>query len=116
MQNARDALKEALQNSFDEHETSPWIVQFYAQDEISWDNFQEQLRQYVHPRARGSHLAENDLKGDLKFIERAVGIQKAKAWYEKEKGEPVGIRELSRKLTDDGYPVSHSHISRSADV
>ena len=32
------------------------------------------------------HLAENDLKGDLKFIERAVGIQKAKAWYEEEKG------------------------------
>ncbi|MBG6540492.1 ParB family protein [Pseudomonas aeruginosa] len=62
------------------------------------------------------HLAENDLKGDLKFIERAVGIQKAKALYEKEKGEPVGIRELSRKLTDDGYPVSHSHISRMLDA
>ncbi len=62
------------------------------------------------------HLAENDLKGDLKFIERAVGIQKAKAWYEEEKGEPVGIRELSRKLTDDGYPVSHSHISRMLDA
>lgn len=62
------------------------------------------------------HLAENDLKGDLKFIERAVGIQKAKALYEKEKGEPVGIREPSRKLTDDGYPVSHSHISRMLDA
>lgn len=62
------------------------------------------------------HLAENDLKGDLKFIERAVGIQKAKALYEKEKGEPVGIRELSRKLTDDGYPVSHSHISKMLDA
>ncbi|HIE4480518.1 TPA: ParB family protein [Pseudomonas aeruginosa] len=62
------------------------------------------------------HLAENDLKGNLKFIERAVGIQKAKALYEKEKGEPVGIRELSRKLTDDGYPVSHSHISRMLDA
>lgn len=62
------------------------------------------------------HLAENDLKGDLKFIERAVGIQKAKALYEKEKGEPVGIRELSRKLTDDDYPVSHSHISRMLDA
>lgn len=62
------------------------------------------------------HLAENDLKGDLKFIERAVGIQKAKALYEEEKGEPVGIRELSRKLTDDGYPVSHSHISRMLDA
>ncbi|WP_195792589.1 ParB family protein [Pseudomonas aeruginosa] len=62
------------------------------------------------------HLAENDLKGDLKFIERAVGIQKAKAWYEEEKGEPVGIRELSRKITDDGYPVSHSHISKMLDA
>ncbi|HCE6609047.1 TPA: ParB family protein [Pseudomonas aeruginosa] len=62
------------------------------------------------------HLAENDLKGDLKFIERAVGIQKAKAWYEEEKGEPVGIRELSRKLTDDSYPVSPSHISRMLDA
>ncbi len=62
------------------------------------------------------HLAENDLKGDLKFIERAVGIQKAKAWYEEEKGEPVGIRELSRKLTDDGYPVSPSHISKMLDT
>ncbi|HHQ4824870.1 TPA: ParB family protein [Pseudomonas aeruginosa] len=62
------------------------------------------------------HLAENDLKGDLKFIERAVGIQKAKAWYEEEKGEPVGIRKLSRKLTDDGYPVSPSHISRMLDA
>ncbi|MFG8489652.1 ParB family protein [Pseudomonas aeruginosa] len=62
------------------------------------------------------HLAENDLKGDLKFIERAVGIQKAKAWYEEEKGEPVGIRELSRKLTDDGYPVSPSHISKMLDA
>ncbi len=62
------------------------------------------------------HLAENDLKGDLKFIERAVGIQKAKALYEEEKGEPVGIRELSRKLTDDGYPVSPSHISRMLDA
>ncbi|MBX6799861.1 ParB family protein [Pseudomonas aeruginosa] len=62
------------------------------------------------------HLAENDLKGELKFIERAVGIQKAKALYEEEKGEPVGIRELSRKLTDDGYPVSPSHISRMLDA
>lgn len=45
-----------------------------------------------------------------------MGIQKAKAWYEEEKGEPVGIRELSRKLTDDGYPVSHSHISKMLDA
>lgn len=62
------------------------------------------------------HLAENDVKGDLKFIERAVGIDKAKAHYEAETGEPVGIRELSRRLTADGYPVSHPHISRMLDT
>ncbi len=62
------------------------------------------------------HLAENDVKGDLKFIERAVGIDKARAHYESEAGEPVGIRELSRRLTADGYPVSHPHISKMLDT
>lgn len=62
------------------------------------------------------HLAENDVKGDLKFIERAVGIDKAKTHYEAETGEPVGIRELSRRLSADGYPVSASHISRMLDT
>ncbi|MCG0409494.1 TraC family protein, partial [Pseudomonas aeruginosa] len=67
----------ALQNSFDEHETSPWIVQFYAQDEISWDNFQEQLRQYVHPRARGSAFSEMYLalmKHHLEGISKPGGL------------------------------------------
>ena len=61
------------------------------------------------------HLAE-DLKGELKFIERAVGVGNAKALYESESGEEVGIRELSRRLTKDGYPISHSHISRMLDT
>lgn len=61
------------------------------------------------------HLAE-DLKGELKFIERAVGVGNAKALYESEGGEQIGIRELSRRLTKDGYPVSASHISRMLDT
>ncbi|WP_252091360.1 ParB family protein [Pseudomonas sp. MWU13-3659] len=61
------------------------------------------------------HLAE-DLKGELKFIERAVGVGNAKALYESEGGEEIGIRELSRRLTKDGYPISPSHISRMLDT
>ncbi len=61
------------------------------------------------------HLAE-DLKGELKFIERAVAVGNAKALYESESGEQIGIRELSRRLTKDGYPVSASHISRMLDT
>ncbi|POP86737.1 ParB family protein, partial [Pseudomonas amygdali] len=58
------------------------------------------------------HLAENDLRGNLMFIERAVGIENARAIYEQETGEPISQRELARRLKADGYPVSHSHISR----
>ncbi|MFJ2453985.1 ParB family protein [Pseudomonas protegens] len=62
------------------------------------------------------HLAENDMQGQLLFIERAIGIDNAKALYEAETGEKVGVRELSRRLTADGYPVSPSHISRMQDA
>ncbi|VXC25160.1 Transcriptional regulator [Pseudomonas sp. 8Z] len=62
------------------------------------------------------HLAENDLQGQLMFIERAVGIDKAKALYEQEAGVAISQRELARRLSADGYPVSHSHISRMQDA
>ncbi len=61
------------------------------------------------------HLAE-DLKGELKFIERAVGVSKARELYVSESGEEIGIRELGRRLTADGYPISASHISRMLDT
>lgn len=62
-------------------------------------------------------MAENDLKGDLKFIERAVGVQKAKFLYEQENGgESISQRELARRLKADGYPVSQSHISKMLDT
>ncbi|WP_080765685.1 ParB family protein [Pseudomonas syringae group genomosp. 3] len=58
------------------------------------------------------HLAENDLRGNLMFIERAVGIENARAIYEQETDEPISQRELARRLKADGYPVSQSHISK----
>lgn len=62
------------------------------------------------------HLAENDLQGQLKFIERAIGVDKAKTLYEAELGEPISQRELARRLATDGYPVSQPHISRMQDA
>ncbi|MCF4988757.1 transcriptional regulator [Pseudomonas gessardii] len=62
------------------------------------------------------HLAENDLQGQLLFIERAIGVDKAKALYEEEAGESISLRELSRRLSSDGYPVSASHLSRMNDT
>ena len=62
------------------------------------------------------HLAENDLQGRLLFIERAIGIDKARVLYEEESGEKVSLRELSRRLGNDGYPISASHLSRMQDA
>ncbi|MBN9425063.1 MAG: conjugative transfer ATPase [Burkholderiales bacterium] len=55
---ARDALENALQDSFDELDEHPWILQLYAQDEPSFDHYMEKLRDYVQPRARGTAFTE----------------------------------------------------------
>ncbi|MBV6791579.1 ParB family protein [Xanthomonas euvesicatoria] len=62
------------------------------------------------------HLAENELHGGLTFIERALGVEKARELYEQESGKPLSQSELARRLASDGYPVQQSHISRMQDT
>ncbi|MHC8349813.1 ParB family protein [Pseudomonas sp. RT4P38] len=62
------------------------------------------------------HLAENELRGGLTFIERALGVEKAGELYELECGLPLSQSELSRRLSADGYPIQQSHISRMRDA
>lgn len=58
------------------------------------------------------HLAENELRGGLTFIERSLGVEKARELYEQETHTPLTQAELARRLSLDGYPVQQSHISR----
>ena len=62
------------------------------------------------------HLAENELRGGLTFIERALGVEKAREFYEQEIGGALTQSELARRLTADGYPAQQSHISRMQDA
>lgn len=62
------------------------------------------------------HLAENELRGGLTFIERALGVEKAREFYEQESGIPLSQSELARRLAADGFPVQQSHISRMNDA
>ncbi len=62
------------------------------------------------------HLAENELRGGLTFIERALGVEKAREFYEQESGAALNQSELARRLAADGYPVQQSHISRMSDA
>lgn len=54
LQKVRDALENALQDSFDEEENHPWVMQLYAQDESGWDDYLRTLNAYVQARAAGS--------------------------------------------------------------
>ncbi len=58
------------------------------------------------------HLAENDMRGELSFIEKAFGIEKARVIHEEQLGRAVSQRELAELLKNSGYPVHHSNISR----
>jgi len=62
------------------------------------------------------HLAENELRGNLTFIERALGVERARELYEQETGKPLSQSELARRLNADGYPIQQSHISRMSDA
>jgi conjugative transfer ATPase len=55
---ARDTLENVLQDSFDELDDNPWVVQLYAQDETNWDSYLQTLKQYVQPRARDTAFSE----------------------------------------------------------
>ncbi|WP_337261536.1 MULTISPECIES: conjugative transfer ATPase [unclassified Serratia (in: enterobacteria)] len=58
LQQARDALENALQDAFDELEEHPWVVQLYAQDETRWDHYLDTLKHYLQPRAQGAAFSE----------------------------------------------------------
>src|SRR5690554_45332 len=61
--------------------------------------------------ALAGHLAENELHGQLSFIDKAQGIAQIKAMYEEHDGEQLSLRKLSDRLRQDGYPVAISLLS-----
>lgn len=58
------------------------------------------------------HLAENDNRGQLSWIERARGIYEAQRMIEEEAGEEVSQRKLTSTLQELGYTINQSHVSR----
>jgi len=77
LQKVRDSLENALQDSFDELDTHPWVVQLYAQDEIHWQGYLHNLKQYVHERARGTDFTDYYLdffERHLQAVSRPGGL------------------------------------------
>lgn len=62
LRKVRDALENALQDSVDEEEAHPWVIQWYVQDESNWDGYLRTLKAYVQERANGSAFTDEYLR------------------------------------------------------
>ncbi|MEQ8692295.1 MAG: hypothetical protein RIC89_15860 [Pseudomonadales bacterium] len=58
-----------------------------------------------------AHLRENDLRGELSFIDKARAVIDYKALLEAEHGEPLSQQALSDTLMQRGYGLSQSMVS-----
>lgn len=77
LEQIRDTVEDALQDSFDEYDSHPWVVQFFCQDENDVDTYVDQLRGYVKPHAEGSAFTEawlREMERHLKGIARPEGL------------------------------------------
>lgn len=73
----RDALENALQDSFDELDQQPWVVQLYAQDETDWDAYLGGLRAYMQPRAQGTAFSDfyyRVMRHHLQAVSKSGGL------------------------------------------
>ena len=61
-----------------------------------------------------AHLKENDVRGDLSFIDRARGLTELKALVEAEREQSMSQREFSAYLAEQGYGVSHTVLNSAA--
>jgi len=77
LEQIRDTVEDALQDSFDEHEENPWVVQFFCQDEYNGDIYLDSLRGYVSPLAQGTAFTEdwlNVMERHIRAIARPEGL------------------------------------------
>ncbi|MDD1148826.1 conjugative transfer ATPase [Pseudomonas sp. TNT2022 ID357] len=59
---ARDALENTIQDSFDELDDAPWIIQFYAQDDTDCRPYLTGLQSYIQPRAHATAFTDYYLR------------------------------------------------------
>lgn len=58
-----------------------------------------------------AHLCENELRGNLPFIDKAQAVLAARALLEEEQGQSLTQRALEARLRERGYSITHGRIS-----
>lgn len=109
LRTVRDALENALQDSFDELESQPWVIQLYAQDETDWDSYLQNLRDYIQPRAQGTAFTEHYLQ---MFEQHLQALSKPGGLFEDTTVTRLPWRGQSRKVRLVVYRRSKNTPSR----
>jgi len=60
----------------------------------------------------GAHLIENELRGDMLLIDKALAVRELHKIMESENDTPLNQSELQRQLTGLGYQISRRQLSR----
>ncbi|MDT3605746.1 ParB family protein [Cronobacter dublinensis] len=58
------------------------------------------------------HLIENEMRGSLTFIERALGVCRARELYQQTSPGSLSQTRLAQRLRDDGFPATQPDISK----
>jgi ParB family protein of integrating conjugative element (PFGI_1 class) len=58
------------------------------------------------------HLIENELRGEMTLIDKALALRDLKTQLENERGQSLSLREFSRQLKQMGYPASPRQLTR----
>lgn len=62
LEEIRDVIEDAIQDSFDERDTYPWVIQFFCQDDTDTTAYLDNLRSYIKPWAQGSEFTRDYLQ------------------------------------------------------
>ncbi|EAA9303032.1 conjugative transfer ATPase [Salmonella enterica] len=54
LEEIRDTVEDALQDSLEEFDTCPWVVQFFCQDETDFSAYMDRVAGYIKPHAQGT--------------------------------------------------------------
>lgn len=77
LEQIRDTVEDALQDSFDEYDENPWVVQFFCQDEDDAEAYLDHLRGYVKPHAQRTVFTEawlGEMARHIRSISRPEGL------------------------------------------
>lgn len=75
LEEIRDVVEDALQDSFEERDSHPWVVQFFCQDETDVTEYLDRLRGYVKPLAQGSAFTRAYLDEMVRHM-RGIAVPK----------------------------------------